>query len=107
MHLASSHCTFVGMAKNEFTLGQALDHFLEDHALIEQSLAREVIAHWPEIAGQPIADQTVALWFKDGTFFLELKSAMWKHEVSYGRSQLVASINRYARRELARELKLV
>jgi hypothetical protein len=32
---------------------------------------------------------------------------MWKHEVSYGRSQLVASINRYARRELARELKLV
>lgn len=95
------------MPSNEFTLGQALDRFLDDQHLLEQAQAREVIARWADIAGQPLADQTAALWFREGTFYLELKSPAWKHELSYRRSELVALINRHAGRALARELKLV
>lgn len=95
------------MATNESTLGQALDRFLEDSQLIEQALVQRVIAEWAEIAGQPLADQTEALWYKDHVFYLQLRSPLWKHEVSYGRSRLVGHINRHVGRDLARELRLV
>lgn len=99
------------MPGNEFTLGQALDRFLDDHHLLEQAQARLVIAQWAQIVGQPLADQTAALWFQNGTFYLEVKSPAWKHEISFGRTRLVELINRYmkcpAERPLARELKLV
>lgn len=95
------------MPNHEFSLDQAIDRFLDQHHLLEQAQARAVITQWAQIVGQPLADQTAALWFQDGTFYLEVKSPAWKHELSYGRQQLVALINRHVGRPLARELKLV
>lgn len=92
---------------NEHTIGDALNQFLEQSNLMDQSLIRRVISEWPQVVGKPMADSTRAVWWQDGAFHVELTSPAWKHELTYRRQELVRTINTYIGRNICNDVKIV
>lgn len=89
---------------NDYTLGQALRQFLDDSALSEQALIHQVISHWPQVVGKPLADQTESIYFKDGKFVLSVRSPLWRQELLLTKTQLLARIHEYAGQTLADDI---
>ena len=76
------------------SIGEAIDHFLQSNGLKERVLVEQVILDWPRIMGKAIADNTDHLWFRSGTFYVRMKSPIWKTELSYAKSKIRDILNK-------------
>jgi len=91
---------------NEFSLGEAIDGFLEDAHLKDRLLMDRVLTHWGNYVGEVVAKQTEKIWFHKGIFYVQMKSPVWQTEVWYRHSELIALINKELGRETVKEMRV-
>ncbi|MCB9234005.1 MAG: DUF721 domain-containing protein [Bacteroidia bacterium] len=97
------------MAKksNEFSLGEAIELYLNENGIKEKSLVQRVIADWEKIMGKPVADHTEQLWWSKGVFHIKVSHPAWKNELSMSRSKIKDLLNKELGASLIQEVKIV
>ena len=85
------------MAKksNLIKLGDAINQLFRQEKLDVRISQFTVKNSWKDIVGEMIANNTNEISFNDKTIFITLKSAALKHELSFKKEQIVASINQF------------
>lgn len=89
------------------SLGDAIDAFLVERGLKDQADMQRVISEWPRIMGRAIHENTEALWFKDGVFYVRMASPVWKNELAMAKSKLRELINREIGRDLVVQVRII
>lgn len=92
--------------KNEMSIGEAIDAFLQQNNLKEKSLVERVISDWPRIMGKPIAENTDHIWFRDGIFHVKIAHPMWKQELMMARTHIREKLNQELGAQLIKEVKI-
>ena len=92
---------------HQFSLGEAIQAFLEKHGIQEEAKVQEIIADWERLMGAPIAANTDKIWFQQGTLYVRMKSPMWKNELSLARSKIRLMLNQQMGQEIVKEVKIV
>lgn len=93
--------------KNDMSLGEAMEAFLQDNGLKEKALVQRAISEWIEIVGKSVAEHTGKLWFAKGVFYIEVKHPAWKQELGMGKTKLKELVNRHLGAELVKEIRIV
>ena len=93
--------------KNELSLGEAIDSFLQERGLKDKADMHRVIAEWPNIMGRAIAENTDQLWFHEGIFYVRMASPVWKNELAMAKSKILEMVNRELGRELVQEVRII
>lgn len=93
--------------KNELSIGEAIEAFLEERGLKNQAAAERVITYWPQVVGHAIAENTESLWFREGVFYVRMRHPMWKNELSMAKSKLRELLNRAAGSEVVQEVRIL
>lgn len=50
---------------------------------------------WKEVMGPGVIKYTTKLDFKDGTLYVNLSSSVMRQELAYGKSKIIAQLNRH------------
>lgn len=61
---------------------EAFGEFLKEEHLGEKFDQRKLIQSWERIMGRSVAARTTKMYFRDGTLFVELSSAVLKQELN-------------------------
>ena len=93
--------------KNELSLGEALENFLNANGMKEKTLVQRVISDWMELVGKNVAEHTGKLFFSKGIFYVEVKHPVWKQELGMGKTKLKEMINKHLGAELVKEVRIV
>ncbi len=81
------------MKPRETSLGDALEGFFKKSGLTNKMLIVRTLRDWPKFAGKPIAEQTERLRYEKGNLVVYMKSPIWRQELLYRKTEIVASIN--------------
>lgn len=87
-------------------LGEAIDAFLRKHGLREQAKMQQLIAQWPTLMGNAIAHNTEKMWFNKGTFYVKMKSPVWKQELGMARNRIRQMLNQQLKEEIIQEVRI-
>ena len=93
--------------KNEMSMGEAIQAYLEQNGLKDKSLIQGVIGNWGTIMGRPIAENTERVWYNQGIFYVKMNNPVWKNELNLGRSKIKDTLNKEMGRELINEVKII
>lgn len=85
------------MAKksNLIKVGDAISELFRQEKLDVKISQFTVKNSWQEIVGELVAKSTSDISFKDKTVFVSLQSAALKHELSFRKEEMIASINKF------------
>lgn len=85
------------MAKknNLIKLGDAIDQLFKQEKLDVKISQFSVKNSWKDIVGDMIANSTTTIFFNEKVVFITLNSAALKHELSFRREEILASINKF------------
>lgn len=92
--------------KRSISLGDAIEAFLQERGLKEKVLVERVITDWPRIMGAAIGENTEKIWFKDGTFYIRMRTPIWRNELSMAKSKIKDILNRELGATLVQEVKV-
>ena len=81
---------------NDQPLKEVIDEFLRVHRLDKKLAEKRLLNSWEELMGKTIARYTVNLYISDRVFFIYLKSAVLRSELSYKKEQLIHLLNERA-----------
>jgi predicted nucleic acid-binding Zn ribbon protein len=95
------------MRKNDISLGEAIDAYLQSHGLKEKVLVEQVIMDWPRIMGKTIGDNTEQIWFRSGVFYVRMNNPIWKTELGLAKSKIKDILNKELGASLITEVKIV
>ncbi len=95
------------MSHHEFSLGDAIDRFLKERGLKDKADIHRVINEWPKLMGRAISENTEQIWFREGKFYVRMKSPVWKNELSMAKSKIREVVNREIGRDLVEEVKII
>jgi predicted nucleic acid-binding Zn ribbon protein len=91
---------------NQFSIGEAIDAFLESRGLKEQALVERVITDWPRIMGRAIEENTEKVWFRDGIFYVKMGNPIWKNELTLAKSKIKEMLNKEIGAQLIKEVRV-
>jgi len=91
-------------SKNENSIGEAIREFLHSYSLENKFDQTNLILHWENLMGKPIARRTKKIFIKDGKLFLGISSAPLKHEIHGSKSKVIELLNQSAGRELIKDI---
>ncbi|MCX8079631.1 MAG: DUF721 domain-containing protein [Bacteroidia bacterium] len=92
---------------NLIKLGDAIQEFLKEYALDDKLMQYSIKNHWDELVGKRIAKHTAQIYFtKEGNLVIEFTSDAARHEASYLKTEIREKLNRYAGKELIKEVIL-
>lgn len=91
---------------NESSLGEAIQGWLKSRGFTEKVLIQRIINDWPKIMGNTIAENTEHLFFKDGVFYVKMKTPVWKNELSMARSKIREMLNRELGAKLVKQVNI-
>lgn len=75
---------------------------------LEKPIERgEVLALWPKIIGEKIAEHARAVALESGILFLEVDDSAWRNELSLLSGELVKKINDYFQDERVQKIHLM
>ncbi len=95
------------MRQNTKSLGSALAELLSDLGLESNIKRHEVIARWPEIAGQQVAAVSKAVRIEDQTLFVQVASATWRNELFYLKETILQQISRDVGTGIVQEIRFI
>ena len=95
------------MKRNDISLGEAIDAYLQSHGLKEKVLVEQVIMDWPRIMGKSIAENTEQIWFREGIFYVRMNNPIWKAELGLAKSKIKELLNKELGASLISEVKIV
>ena len=74
-------------------VGDLVRAFLDDKGLESEVASQKVLADWPAIVGEPIAEVTRARSVSKGTLFVEVRSSAWLMELTTMKRRLLELLN--------------
>ena len=89
---------------NLIRLGDAISQLFKQEKLDIKISQFSVKNGWKDIVGELVAKNTTEIFFNDSTIFVTLSSAALKHELSFRREEMVASINKFCGYKLVDQL---
>lgn len=89
------------------TIKEAVEKMLEVYRLRRKYDETALIAAWPELMGQAIANRTKQLYIRDKKLFVNVESSVIKNELVLMRSQIIGRMNERAGRVVIEELVLL
>lgn len=95
------------MSHHEFSIGDAINKYLKERGLKDTADIHRIIREWPKLMGKAIAENTSQIWFKEGVFFVQMDSPIWKNELSMAKSKIREVVNRELDRDLVQEVKVL
>ena len=91
-------------AKNQNSIGGAIREFLHNYNLENKFDQTNLILHWENLMGKPIARRTNKIFIKDNKLFLGITSAPLKHEIHGSKSKVISILNQSAGKELIKDI---
>ena len=92
--------------KNEASLKDLIDAYLDLYKLKSRVTQEELTAAWPEIMGPSIAKHTTELYLAKGILIIRLDSSVLRQELTYGKDAITRNINKHFNREVVKEVVL-
>jgi predicted nucleic acid-binding Zn ribbon protein len=86
-------------------LGSVLDGLIERYGYRERLDAARAVEAWPEVAGEAVAAQTEQVWMRHGVLHVKVRSAAWRHHLSFGRSGWRDRMNEHLGRAVVDEVE--
>lgn len=93
--------------KNEMSVGEAIEAWLDREGLKEKSLVQRVITEWPRIMGKPIADNTEKIMYREGVFSVYMKHPVWRNELILAQSKIRDLLNQELGAQLVKEVRIL
>ncbi len=93
--------------KNEFSLSEAIDAFLDSNGIKEKALVERVIGDWERIMGKSVADNTLKVWFSNGILYVKMGHPAWKNEMMLSKTNILEMLNKELGASLIKELRLL
>jgi hypothetical protein len=92
------------VSSNEQTLKELIEQLLENYKLQDGITRAKLVGSWEKIAGKYIAGQTEKIYIKNGILYIKIKSPALKHELSFAKSKLVATLNKSIGQDFIKEV---
>jgi len=92
---------------NDITIKEAIEKMLDVYKLRRKFDETALIAAWPELMGQAIANRTKQLYIRDKKLFVSVESSVIKHELLLMRSQIIGRMNEYVGQVVIEELVIL
>ncbi len=89
------------------SIGDLLPGLLRDLGLDDALQGWRAVADWRRVVGERLARRTRALRWSEGKLWVEVDGAVWMHELSLLRRDLIAELNRHLGAERVKELVFV
>lgn len=87
-------------AKNDQSLGQAIEAVMKRYGLQDKLEAVQVINSWERVVGSMIARHTNDLYVTKKTLYVYLDSDAIRSELSYAKSLIIKNLNKEAGNEV-------
>jgi predicted nucleic acid-binding Zn ribbon protein len=94
----------VARKSNLIKLGDAISQLFKQEKLDIKISQFTVKNGWKDIVGELVAKNTTEIFFNDTTIFVTLSSAALKHELSFRKEEMIASINKFCGYKLVDQL---
>jgi len=85
-------------------LGEVLQELIDQLGLRRKIDEARVVEAWATIAGTTINGVTDKAWVKNGTLYIRVTSAAWRHELHLRRQAWRTRLNHHLDEELVREI---
>lgn len=95
------------MGKDEVTLKEAINKFIEQYNLRIKFDERRLIEHWKHLAGDLIDKHTTNLFIKENILYIEVNSSIVKQELLFLKTRLKTVINRFFEQEIIKDIKIL
>jgi predicted nucleic acid-binding Zn ribbon protein len=92
---------------NDFTLSEALSGYLQESGLADGARWHYLQTHWAEVVGPAIAKETAEVVFHKGVCTLRIKSATWRHQLLWQKTDLLQRLNEALGGPTITELRIV
>ena len=79
--------------KNDQTLSEALNLFLQEHKLKPQLNETRIKSLWEQLMGKTIATYTSNIAVRKGTLYLTILSAPLRQELSFSKEKILTLLN--------------
>ena len=89
------------------TLKEAIEKMLDVYKLRRKFDETALIAAWPELMGNAIANRTRQLYIRDKKLFVRVESSVIKHELLLMRSQIIGRMNEHVGQVVIEELVIL
>jgi len=104
--MKTKNSRFQRKKSNEFSLGAAIETWLEQNSLKDGLRFEQVRSGWPQIVGPVIAARTEALWMVGDVLYVRMQSPQWKQEVSFARDRIRHEVNQFVNHPLCSEVQV-
>lgn len=91
----------------DITIKEAVEKMLEVYKLRRKYDETALIASWPELMGQAIANRTKQLYIRDKKLFVKVESSVIKNELVLMRSQIIGRMNERAGQVVIEDIVLL
>jgi len=89
---------------NDITLKDAITKMIDVYRLRRKFDETSIVAIWPEIMGNAIANRTTQIYIRDKKLFLRLESSVIKNELLMVRQGIIKRLNDHAGSEVITEM---
>ena len=89
------------------TLGQILETYLKELGIEKPVKRYTVLSIWSKVVGERIAEVTQPLRFDGGKLFIRVKSAVWRHELIYYKTEIIQKINQELQDRIVYDIILI
>ncbi|MGK6352169.1 DUF721 domain-containing protein [Parapedobacter sp. DT-150] len=80
---------------NDMTIKEAIDKMLDVYRLRRKYDETALLAAWPDLMGNAIANRTRQLYIRDKKLFVKVESSVIKNELLLMRSQIIGRMNEH------------
>jgi hypothetical protein len=92
---------------NQQSLGEVIREMLSSYRLDAKLKQARVLEAWPEVVGEMITKYTRDIYFKRTRLYVKIDSPVIKNELSYSKSEIIASLNNIVEEEIVTDLIFV
>lgn len=78
---------------NDKLLKEALEQMFKVYKIKKRFDETAVVAHWPQLVGNAVANRTKELYVHDRKLFLRIESSVIRNELLMMRDQIIQKIN--------------
>jgi predicted nucleic acid-binding Zn ribbon protein len=87
-------------------LADALQRWLGASGYGTRAAVEQAAGRWRELAGEDIARHTTRLYYRRGTLYVRLDSAVWRQELAYQQQTILQRLNEAAGKPVFQALRL-
>lgn len=91
----------------DLNMKEAIERMLDTYKIRRKFDETSLIAAWPELIGQGIANRTKQIYIRDRKLFVRVESAVIKNELALIRSQIIDRMNEHVGHVVIEEMVLL